>query len=307
MNKDARALVADAQQRAAGCGLELAGDIGFEESGLDFRIGFATDTGGRRWVLRIPRRQDVIPKIEREARILDFVKARLPVQVPDWQVCQPELVAYPLLDDPMALELDGETGAVRWNIDRESPRYAASLGEVLATLHRSSVADATAAGIPRSSPEEVRANMLADVERVAHGIGMAAELEARCRRWIDDDRLWPDFSALTHGDLYAGHVTAAPDGRVSGIIDWTEAKVGDPSVDFSGHLAVFSRESLAQLVAAYAAAGGRTWPGMLEHIEARHAASPIAYGAYALETGSSEHLAGAKMQLGAGSVSAPTC
>lgn len=289
---------ADARNRAARNGLSLIGDITFNETGLDFRIGFATDATGRRWVLRIPRRDDVIPKIEHEARILELVRSRLPVQVPEWLVCGPDLVAYPRLNDPMAYELDSATGAARWNVDRDAPAFATSLGAVLACLHAIRVEDARAAGIATTSSEEARAGLLHDLERVKDGVGIGAELEQRCRRWLDQDSLWPAFSVLTHGDLYAGHVTARPDGRVSGIIDWSEAVIGDPAVDFAGHLATFDPNSLASLVTAYESAGGRTWPRMLEHIEERHAASAIAYGVFALDVGSAAHLAAARAQLG---------
>lgn len=73
--------------------------MAFNETGLDFRIGFATDTAGQEWVLRISRRDDVQTKIEREARILDFVKNRLSVAVPDWHVRGPDLVAAEVRSD----------------------------------------------------------------------------------------------------------------------------------------------------------------------------------------------------------------
>ncbi len=300
MTNDSARLAADTFARAARHGLHLAGAVTFNETGLDFRVGFATDTAGRRWVLRVPRRDDVQPKIEREARILDFVKRRLPVEVPDWQVRGPDLVAYPMLTDPMALVFDAETHAVTWNIDQEAEAYVTSLAEVLVALHALPVAEAVAAGIPASSPEEARIRVRQDLERVKQEIGIGHDLEARCRRWLDSDKLWPDFSVLTHGDLYVGHVTAMVDARVSGVIDWTEAEISDPSIDFAGHLAAFSLESLERLVAAYELAGGRTWPAMVEHIKERHAASPIKYGIFAISTGNEQHLAAAKVQLGAG-------
>src|SRR3954469_15086794 len=67
-------------------GLALAGDIELNDLGLDFRAAFASDEGGTAWVLRIPRRLDVLPRAENEARVLGLVKRRLPVEVPDWWV-----------------------------------------------------------------------------------------------------------------------------------------------------------------------------------------------------------------------------
>lgn len=292
------ALVRDTIALAAKHGLTLTGPISFNEIGLDFRVGFATDKDGKRWILRVPRREDVQPKIDREARILDFVKRHLPVHVPDWQIRASDLIAYPMLTDQMALTFNPETYAVTWNIDQSSPRYTESLGKVLAALHAVPVDSAKHAGIPVLSPDEARGKMLHDLELVKKEVGISYELERRCRTWLENDHLWPTFSVLTHGDLYAGHVTAKPDGEITGVIDWTEAEVSDPGIDFSGHLAAFNPESLAQLIASYERAGGRTWPGLAEHAAERFAASPIKYGVFAIITGNHQHLAAAKTQLG---------
>lgn len=74
------------------------------ESGMDFRVAFATDEEGRRWVLRQPRREDVWERAENERKVLDVVRGNIPAQVPDWRIFTPELIAYPLLDgDPIAV------------------------------------------------------------------------------------------------------------------------------------------------------------------------------------------------------------
>jgi macrolide phosphotransferase len=81
MRNDSAKLATDTLALAARHGLYLTGAVAFNETGLDFRVGFATDAAGRRWVLRIPRRDDVQPRIEREAQILDFVRRWLPIEV----------------------------------------------------------------------------------------------------------------------------------------------------------------------------------------------------------------------------------
>lgn len=301
MRSDPSSLITQTLQLAARHGLNLASDLTFNEQGLDFRVAFARDDSGRRWVLRIPRRPDMAPKIEGEARILDFVKHQIPAQVPDWQVRSSELIAYPLLTDDTALTFDPQTHAVTWNIDRHAREYVTSLAELLAALHRAPVSEAVAVGIPCSTPAQARAQVLDDLERVKSELGMREDLEGQWRRWIDDDRLWPDFSVLVHGDLYAGHVTVDASSRISGVIDWSEAEVSDPSIDFTGHLAAFGPQSLEALVSEYARAGGRPWgtsTTMMEQINNRHSASPIKYGLFAIMSRNQEHLAAARAQLG---------
>ena len=46
---------------AARHGLKLHGPLTVNELGLDYRIVIATVDDGRRWVLRIPRRAEVVP------------------------------------------------------------------------------------------------------------------------------------------------------------------------------------------------------------------------------------------------------
>jgi macrolide phosphotransferase len=291
-------LVVDTMQLAARHGLDLTNDISFNEMGLDFRVAFAKDVLGRSWVLRIPRRQGLFPKIVHEAKILNFVKIRLNVKVPDWQVCTAELVAYPMLLDPVALTFDAQTYAVTWYIDQHAEAYLESLAELLVALHASPIPEARSAGIKYFTPEMVRSRFLTDLENVKREIGINKDLDVQLRKWLDDDKLWPDFSVLIHGDLYAGHVTADANSRITGVIDWSEAEIADPSIDFTGHLVAFGSESLEKLVAAYAGAGGRTWPTMTEQIKARHVASPVRYGLFAITTQNQDHLAAAKAQLG---------
>jgi len=298
MEPERSSLPAETLELAARHGLSLVSEISFNEMGLDYRVAFTRDVQGKRWVLRIPRRAELFSKIQHEARILNLVKQRLPVQVPDWQICTGELIAYPMLVDPVALTFDEKTYAVTWNIDQHSQAYVESLGALLVALHATSASDAVDAGLSHSSAEQARESVLGDIERVKSEIGIGADLELTLRKWLDDDKLWPAFSVLVHGDLYAGHVTADASSRITGVIDWSEAEVSDPSIDFAGHLAVFGEESLEKLVAVYARLGGRTWSSMIEHVKGRQAASPVKYGIFALGSRREEHLAAARIQLG---------
>jgi aminoglycoside phosphotransferase (APT) family kinase protein len=57
-----------------------------DESGLDFQVAIAKDYDGQSWLLRIPRRLDVLPAAAREKGILDLIRPHLPVQVPHWKI-----------------------------------------------------------------------------------------------------------------------------------------------------------------------------------------------------------------------------
>lgn len=74
-------------------GLEL------NESGLDFRAVFAKDIHDTPWVLRTPRRADVIQSAAYEHKVLRMIRDTLPIAVPDWQIYSPKLIAYPQLGE----------------------------------------------------------------------------------------------------------------------------------------------------------------------------------------------------------------
>ncbi|WZO96664.1 macrolide 2'-phosphotransferase [Isosphaeraceae bacterium EP7] len=279
-------------------GLALDGEIELIDLGLDFRVGLATDTGGTPWVLRVPRRPDVIRRAENEARVLDLLKGRLPVEVPDWRIITPELIAYPRLAGTTAVTLDPATKVPTWNIDKESTAFVGSLARALAALHGIDPAEADAAGLKVSSPEEARRSVADDLDRVKREIGVGEGLDRRWRAWLDDDASWPPFTTLVHGDLHVGHVLVDETSRATGILDWTEAEVNDPSIDFIFHLMGFGEEGLDRLLAVYDQAGGRTWPGMHGHIGERLSAFPIKYALFALTSGQDEHLDAVRSQLG---------
>ena len=133
---------------------------------------------------------------------------------------------------------------------------------------------------------------------VSSEIGISDELDKRFKKWLDNDPLWPTFTSFVHGDLYAGHILVTNSGTVTGVIDWSTAHIGDPSVDFSGHVNVFGEQSLKRLIDEYERHGGIIWDGLYEQAVERAAASPLAYGFFALETKDDNHINAAKIQLG---------
>lgn len=73
--------------------------IVFNESGLDFQVVFAQDESGFNWVIRIPRREDVMAKTKLEKQILDLVNNNVTTfQAPNWIIYSTELIAYKRLD-----------------------------------------------------------------------------------------------------------------------------------------------------------------------------------------------------------------
>jgi macrolide phosphotransferase len=280
---------------AADHGLDLRPEsLRFNEMGLDFRVVLARTTTGEEWVLRIPRRAEVMVRAAVEARVLRLVAPHLSAAVPDWRIHTGELIAYPLLPGEPGLEMvDGEPV---WRVDVSSPGYADSLGELLTQLHGTDPIEASTTGAPVRTPAYFRQAWRDDIERVSREFTVAGHLRERWESWLADESYWPDHAVLTHGEIYPGH-TLIRDGRISAVLDWTTATVGDPGRDFMFHQATASPEAFRLTVDRYTQGGGKVWPRLAEHCAEMFAANPVAYGLYVLDSGDESHREAAAAQL----------
>ena len=110
--------------------------------------------------------------------------------------------------------------------------------------------------------------------------------------------MWPKKTGLIHGDIHAGHTMINNHANVTGLIDWTEAKVTDPSIDFVFNYKAFGEEGLEALILAYKEAGGHYWPQMKAHVIELDAATPVSIAEFALVSGIKEYEQMAKEMLG---------
>lgn len=288
--------IEDAIAKAAVHGLRLvSGGATVNEAGLDYRIVMAFDEDGRRWVLRLPRRADVSQGMAAETRILDLVGPALAVDgvaVPEWKVRSPELVAYPALPGAPGLTLT-DNGEPDWHMDPASPDYAVRLGRLLARLHSITSEQAAAAGVDVRTPGQVRQSWRDDIAKVRAYFTVAPELSEAWEGWLADDSCWPDQTVMTHGEIYPAHVLLAEDGTITGVLDWTTARVDDPARDLAAQYGAAGEEMLQATLESYAQAGGHVHPGLAA--QARHLwdASPIGYALYALVTRAEGDLAAA--------------
>src|SRR5712691_4515361 len=100
-------------------GLPLREDSAvLDDTGWDFFVVHATAEDGSPWILRVPRRPDVATLARAEQRLLALLHSRFSIAIPDWQLADAELIAYPrLAGEPAALE-DAVTFRLHWRIDR---------------------------------------------------------------------------------------------------------------------------------------------------------------------------------------------
>lgn len=280
-------------------GLEIEDNIEFNEMGLDFQVVFVSERNGARWILRVPRRNDLMVKMNYEKNALDFLQQKLHVGIPDWKICERELIAYPLLEDPPVLTFDATTYEVEWNINREKNNLTGSLAQFLIELHTVDIKEASARGLHTLTVDQERTKTLNEICLVKQHIKIGEKPEQRWKAWLDDDGYWPEFLSVVHGDLYAGHVLAKPNGEITGVIDWSEVKIGDPSIDFAGHVNAFGTEGLGELITCYQQKGGRIWSRMAQHCVERSSIAPLKYAVFAIENDSEQHIEAARQQIAA--------
>jgi len=270
-----------------------------DDTGWDFVVVQVIDDDGQPWILRAPRRPGAAATVLAEQRLLALLRDSFAVAVPEWRFADETFIAYPRLPGEPAAAEDPVTFELRWRIDREHPppQYLLALGRCMAQLHTTDVEAAAATGIPVRQPDAVRSRFAGHLAFGATELGMHASWQERGQRWLDDDTLWSPRAVLIHGDLHPGHTLVDADGTLLGILDWTDAEVGDPGQEFVEAARKFPPHVLDQLIGAYAANGGPAWPGLHDHVVEAIAFAPLALAVLGAEAGQQRYIDKARAVL----------
>ena len=241
---------------------DAAAGVGRVGGGLDhdvFRVGDL--------VLRVGDPSTVA----REAALLRLLAAELPCPVP-----VPELVD----------QLEGVLGH-RWLPGEPllgkpaPPGLAAALGLVLRHLHAVDPAGLADLALPAEGD---------DLSAFAHDLAGPEPLVAAVRSTVPEPG---PHRVLVHDDLGAEHLLVAG-GRLSGIVDWSDAAVSDPAVDFARLLRDFGPAFLDDVVAAYGGAPDEGFADRVLFVARCAALEDLAYGA---ATGRAEYSTAARASL----------
>jgi macrolide phosphotransferase len=295
--------------RRAAPDLELS-PVTLVDNGWDNRVLFADAADGSRWVFRFPRRPDVLPDVDREARLLAMLQGRLPVAVPDWRlhadVDGTRVIGYPALPGTPAGYEPGGIGDFSFVLALPPPdTYGRSLGAALAALHSVPVGDVTAAtGRPAPSADDLRRRTAAQVDSCLAAVPVPAVVADRWRGWLADNGLWEFRPVLRHGDVHPEHTLVGPDGTVTAIIDWTDADCGDPADDFIDARHAFGAEFGDLLLRRYAEAGGRPDRRLADRVVARQAWGAVTAALFGLANERPEITARAVQRIAAQAVDA---
>lgn len=180
------------------------------DEGWDFKVLILDDE----WAVRWPRHELAVEEVEKEVELLPRLAPLLPVKVPRFEYVsrEPWLVAYRLIrGEPL---VDEDSDGVRAFLD---------------ALHAID-ADAVSAPRPdwlaeyREQSDEFRSVVLPLLDRGERASGEALLQEVETLTGFEP--------ALTHSDLGSSHLLVR-DGRLAGVIDWGDARIGDPAIDYA--------------------------------------------------------------------------
>lgn len=289
----------DFRKIAADHGIELDKDTTMLRVGgadAEYFAATARDTSGAYWMLKAPRRGDVQMLGRHEKLTLDFVRGKVPVVLPDWQVHTDKLIAYRILPGVPAAEIDPLMGELIWRLPQKSVpgAFAESLAAAMVKLHALDAGAAEAAGIHAIPADELRQRMKMRMDECNTLAKVPDLLWGLWQKWVDGDAFWPDRVVLVNGDIYHPHLFVDADHRLVGIDDWSQAEVNDAALDFSLYFAAAGREALEDLISRYEKAGGETWARMADQAEMYYWSSPVRFAAYAMKTGDVAHLLNVK-------------
>jgi aminoglycoside phosphotransferase (APT) family kinase protein len=180
------------------------------------------------WAFRFPRREVVVPGMEREIRCLPLLAPRLPVGLPVPTYVGTRFYGAPYLPGREATQAD-------------APALAARLGRALRALHD--------VQLELDLPDD-------PIRRVDMPFRVAQLRE----RGVDADALLaeaealpsPAHTSICHGDLHVRQLLV-DDSGLTGIVDWVDLCRSDPAVDVSIAWSLLDADARATFFAEYGA------------------------------------------------------
>jgi aminoglycoside 2''-phosphotransferase len=208
-------------------------------------------------VFRFAKRPDAAVRQAREAELLSLLADRLPLPIPRYTHTWTDpawpgkrIVGYRLIPGERLLPDNARP--------EQRASQAAQLGEFVSMLHAVPVAEARRHGALggdaasrraayRGFFRTVRSNMLP-----LFTAREQAAIVAFWSRYLDDDACFAFTPTLVHRDLNTEHVLVDPaTGNLTGVIDWGDAGIDDPAVDFAGVWRQLGENFVRQMLAAY--------------------------------------------------------
>ena len=203
MIADRHRLIADALGQSPRTILEI-------DDGYDFEVAIVDDE----WVFRFPRRAGVEEALALEIVLLPLLAPALPVNVPSFEHISrdPLFVGYRLIRGEPLVDEDAD-----------------GVHAFLETLH---ALDPSSLPVQHLEWVEAYREQCAEFERLVLPL-LDKDLRPQAKRLFSGAETLVDFEpVLIHADLGPEHLLVR-DGRLAGVIDWGDARLGDPALDYA--------------------------------------------------------------------------
>ncbi len=260
--------------------------------------------------IKVPKRPDVVERIERERRLLPELAPTLPLPVPAMEFCSD--------DGPNGQPFAGHTlvpgDAIGKLPPGPHPGAGRAIGEFLRALHSFPVERAEALGVQVLDGDAWRKDRIKLYEDIVERVFPLLSPDQRSRvgrafeAYLDDPGNFDFTPALTHADFDDAHVLADPaTGVVTGVIDFGDTDIGDPAGDFNtllhGDLGRVLGEK--EVAAALNAAGFVVTPAIERRLAFGRYLWPFHEVLYGTQSGLQEHIEKGLRALGSAAWVAP--
>jgi aminoglycoside phosphotransferase (APT) family kinase protein len=238
------------------------------------------------WIVRMPMRASVAARVPIELAVLELARVALPLALPviELRGAPSALYPYPFSGYRKLPGVIAEDAPLERWCTRDNARV---LGAALGALHGIAIERARAAGVLDASAAE---HGCADrAERVLQAqprlqAALGHQRARRCAAFLEQRPLiaaGAGARVLRHDDLHLEHVLLdAGMQRVTGIIDWTDASIGDPAAEFVALWLSCGEAFVRDMLDAY---HGPSDPDMLARIRIRARWSTLDWLARSLE------------------------
>jgi aminoglycoside phosphotransferase (APT) family kinase protein len=186
---------------------------------------------GTRHVLRLAQDREAAARGRRELRLRELVRPYVPVALPT-------SVAHGEWAPGLTYTLDAKVAGGSGEDHEVSALGEADLAGVLTGLREVPVRQAETLGVPRAAPRSLE-TLRQSVERAARVLAAADEFDAARPERLTREAtaqlgVQPGAAVLVHHGLTGGHLVVSADGRVRGVLGWSDAVLGDPAEDIAG-------------------------------------------------------------------------
>jgi aminoglycoside phosphotransferase (APT) family kinase protein len=220
---------------------------------------------GPDWILRFPQREDRVDWLTRETTILAVLSENMPSRIPRFELAGHPSAAFPF---PFAgyRRLPGVTAGQP--ADSDLPGLAQDIGTLLTQLHRTDPAriPPCPGGFDNEPWDQLRAELMADAP-AARAL-LPHNLLPQAEPYLTGQLPPPPADGprrFIHNDICPDHVIVdATTGRLTGLIDFTDALIGEVVLDFVGLIGIAGYPFIHQAAAAYELPLGPSFTAKLE-------------------------------------------